>query len=487
MGLATFYLPRPERLSTAMVRQCYMQGIDAIPWTCQNSLDGNILTIRRNASESGNLFVPWHTQDRGQITLTTTCLRESNAAYHLPIELARGTVGRMRNQVATWQQSGLHVSEDVAARVETATRALCLAATSADNDEIAEEAADEAINVSLDAIELMMRQYSRFSLQRSGKRNVFLAANLGSHPGARFPSDLLGAINTAVVPFAWNEIEGSNNDASAECFAEQIRWCKKLGLRVCGGPLLNFGKNGLPDWLYLWEDDPEALESYMLDYVEATVKKYADKVTLWHAWSGINDCQAMKINEELRVRLAVASLERLRSFDPSTPVFVSFNQPFGEYLARKSLDLAPIQYADTLIRAELGVSGFGLEINLGYWPEGTLPRDVLEISRLVDRWTSLGLPLVLILTLPSAGLAEPDGERAIIEFGANESSVHSQAKLASEIIEVCLAKPAVQGVIWNQLADGDSNVFPHGGLYTSDAEAKPVLDQLRALKEHYLT
>ncbi len=487
MGLASFYVPQPERLTPETVRQCYMQGIEAIPWKSQNNFDGDQLTIRRSTTESGNLFVPWTTRNRGKLTLSTTCLRESHEPYHLPIELARGTVGRLRNQVAAWQQLGLNVSDDVAKHVTEATQALCLAATSREDNETSTEASDDAIQHSLDAIELMMRQYSRFSLKRTGKRNIFLAANLGSRPGAQFPNELLGAINTAVVPFAWNEIEGSSNEAAADCFAEQIRWCKKLGLRVCGGPLLNFGKNGLPDWLYLWEDDPEALEGYMLRYIENTVKEYSSKVTLWHAWSGLNDCQAMNLSEELRVRLAVASLETLRTHDSTTPVLVSFNQPFGEYMSRKSLDLAPIQYADTLIRAELGVSGFGLEINLGYWPDGTLPRDPLEISRLVDRWSSLGLPLVLILTLPSSGLAEPSEDRSIIAFGGQKCSFETQAKIAHEIVEVCLAKPAVQGVIWNQLVDNDSAVYPNAGLFTSDVEPKPILEQLRLLREHYVS
>ena len=74
-----------------------------------------------------------------------------------------------------------------------------------------------------------------------------------------------------------------------------------------------------------------------------------------------------------------------------------------------------------------------------------------------------------------------------MEFGVNGSNPLSQAKLAGEIIEVCLAKPAVQGVIWNQLVDGDSTVFPHGGLFTSDSQPKPILEHLRVLKEHYLS
>ena len=190
-----------------------------------------------------------------------------------------------------------------------------------------------------------------------------------------------------------------------------------MGLRICGGPLLNFDKNGLPDWLYLWEEDAESLQSYMLNYVEATVKRFAGKVSLWHAWAGLNNGQAMTLSEEFRLRVGVAALETLRAHDPTTPVFVSFNQPFGEYLSRKAMDLAPIHYADTLVRADLGVSGFGLEINMGYWPDGTLPRDVLEICRMIDRWSSLGLPLVIILTIPSENASINTKDRQILPFG----------------------------------------------------------------------
>ena len=488
MGLTNFQVPQPELLSPAAVRQCYMQGIDAIPWLSKNSLENGILSVQRSANESGNLYVPWPVEGRGQITLSTTCLRESDEPYVLPVELARGTVGRLRNQVEAWKQIGINAPAEVTEKVSTATQALCRAVTSEQESLFAAQAAQDAITDSLDAIYMMMRAFSEYSLTRSGKRNVFMAVNLGKRPGHTFPSDILGAINTAVVPFSWSETEGSSEAGSNEVFAEQVRWCRKLGLRICGGPLLNFDRNGLPDWLYLWEDDPEALQSYMLKYVESTVREFAGKVSLWHAWAGLNNGQAMNFGEELRLRIGVAALETLRSCDPNTPVFVSFNQPFGEYLSRRSMDLAPLNYADTLIRADLGVSGFGLEINLGYWPHGTLPRDVLEISRIIDRWSTLGLPLVLILTSPSSpGMGSDDDEKQIIGFGAEAIDEATQARVVSEIVRACLAKPAIQGIVWNQLQDGDSPNYPHAGLLTEDAEPKPVLDVLRELRSRYLT
>ena len=487
MGVTTFFVPQPDRLTPATVRQCYMQGIDAIPWQSKNQLDGNHLTIQRATNESGQLYVPWPVKGRGHITLSTTCLRENDTPYHLPVELARGTVGRLRNQIELWQQGGMQIPTEVIDRLALATQALSSAATTQYRSEAAAQSADEAILESLDTIDLLMEVHSQHHLANE-KRAVFFGANLGSDPGRQFPEDLLITINTAVVPFAWSEVEGSAGQDSLEVFTEQIRWARKLGLRVCGGPLLNFDRRHFPDWLYLWEEDAESLQSYMLRYVESIATKFQGHVNLWHVWSGLNCGQAMALNEEFRLRVGVAALETLRKIDATTPAFVSFDQPWGEYLSRQSLDLAPIHYADTIVRADLGVSGFGLEINLGYRPHGTLPRDLLELNRLVDRWSGLGLPLVIMFTIPSSrNAASDDQELEIMPTGSDELSMTNQARLASEMIRTCLCKNAVQGVIWNQLFDGDSANYPHAGLYTSDAIAKPIRASLEEIRRVHLT
>lgn len=457
MGFTLFHVPQPDRLTASAIRQCYMQGIDAIPWQSKNTFEGEQLTIQRASSESGSLYIPWPVAGRGCTTLSTTCLRESETPYNLPVELARGTVGRLRNQIATWKHMGIRIPDDVESRAALATTALSRAATSQQRVQVASQAAEEAIVESMDTIDLLMHSFSEYALQKAGKRNVFLAANLGPRSGNAFPQELLGTINTSAVPFSWRDVEGGGEEDSLEFFTEQVSWSRRLGLRICGGPLLNLDRNGFPDWLYLWEEDAESLQSYMLRYVESIVKKFAGRVNLWHAWAGLNSGTAMNLSEEFRLRLGVAALEALRQIDPNTPAFVSFSQPFGEYMSRQALDLAPIHYADTLVRSDLGLSGLGLEINLGYWPLGTLPRDVLEISRLIDRWSSLGLPLVMILTLPSQA-DEPGSESdvSIYPTGTEEINEAAQARVAGELIRACLAKPAVQGVIWNQLADGDS-------------------------------
>ncbi len=488
MGITTYLVPQPDRLTASTVRQCYMQGVEAIPWRSQNRLDGDQHTIQRATSESGQLFVPWPVPGRGRITLSTACLQETDTPYQLPVELARGTVGRLRNQIEMWGPAGMEMPAEVVQRVSLATRALGRAATSQDRPATAAQAADEAIIESLDSIDLLMNAYSQYALAGGGKRTVFFGANLGTQPGRQIPHELLDTINTAIVPFSWCDVEGSAGHNSLDLFADQVRWGRELGLRICGGPLLEFDQNRLPDWLYLWEEDADSLQSYMTRYVQSIAKKFTGQVNLWHAWAGLNCGRAMSLTEEFRLRIGVAAVEALRQVDATTPVFVSFDQPWGEYLARQSLDLAPIHYADTLVRADLGVSGFGLEINLGYRPHGTLPRDLLELSRLIDRWSTLGLPLVMIFAIPSADITPSnEQETEIMPTGCDELNVNNQARIASEMIRTCLSKPAVQGVIWNQLFDGDSANYPNAGLYTSDATAKPILASLHAIRHTYLT
>jgi hypothetical protein len=48
---------------------------------------------------------------------------------------------------------------------------------------------------------------------------------------------------------------------------------------------------------------------------------------------------------------------------------------------------------------------------------------------------------------------------------------------------LALAKPAVRGVIWNQLCDSQPHDFPHGGLFDAGNQAKPALRKLASIRQ----
>jgi hypothetical protein len=261
-------------------------------------------------------------------------------------------------------------------------------------------------------------------------------------------------------------------------------------LKICSGPLLQIDKWSLPDWMYLWgEGDEENFRSCVAEHIQAVVERYRGKVQLWQCAAGLNIDNDFAHSEEERLRAAVLSIQTIRSVDPRAPVVITIDQPWGSFMSREECDLSPMHFADALVRADLGLSGIGLEINFGYAPSGTEPRDAVEFGRQMDRWSTLGLPLLVTLTAPSAASADPQahpGVRPLRYAGSEELSGAVQRAWGQKFLGVLLAKQPVQGIVWNQLLDSQPHAFPHGGLFDVQDQAKPVLELLGSLRQQHL-
>jgi hypothetical protein len=145
-----------------------------------------------------------------------------------------------------------------------------------------------------------------------------------------------------------------------------------------------------------------------------------------------------------------------------------------------------LHYADALVRADLGISGFGLEINAGYWPRGSAHRPAFEYGKLVDQWSQLGLPLMMFLSAPDSDEEDPKAARNIrgeLIKPSGDPEENSQAAWAASVAPLLLARTSVQVLLWNQLADGEPHEFPHGGLFDAAGKAKPTLKVLRDLRK----
>ena len=60
--------------------------------------------------------VPWQVEGHGLLALSTATLLERWEPYHLPLELARGTINRLRDQLFEWQAIGLTIPNEVRRR-----------------------------------------------------------------------------------------------------------------------------------------------------------------------------------------------------------------------------------------------------------------------------------------------------------------------------------------------------------------------------------
>ena len=99
MGFLRLLNPHRERLADGAVDRTYIAGLDCMPTACLKVWESDrVLRLERDSHESGNVYIPWQVEGHGELLLCTATLMERDRPYHLPVELARGTVNRSATQ-----------------------------------------------------------------------------------------------------------------------------------------------------------------------------------------------------------------------------------------------------------------------------------------------------------------------------------------------------------------------------------------------------
>ena len=496
MGQIRFRLHDRDRIAPGGIERIYVAGIEEIPWSTRctwandsQEADGELI-VERAISESGSVYVPWQIDGHGSRILSTSTLMERDRPYLLEVELARGLIHRIRNRLFVWEWLGLKTPPQLKEQLQTATREFALAATSQDEPAEAAVAANRAIVSALNAGEQLVAKYADQSLsarRRHAPVPALLGVNLDSEtPSVEVRRQLVEACNIVQIPVSWRAIEQREGKPNWKETDAQLAWAQKAGLKVAAGPLLRMDDSGMPDWMVLWEDNFDSLPNLMMDHVREVVTLYRGRAHLWHVSSRVNTGKLMSLEEEQRLHLVAQALEVVRQIDPRTPTVVSFDQPWGEYLSHQDEDLAPLHYADALVRADLGISGFGLEINAGFYPNGTGQRATFELGRLLDQWGTWGLPLMVNLSTASVAADDPKARSAAEITLARTKADDPQREWAASVLPLLLARSTVQVILWNQLSDGLPHEFPNAGLFDARQQPKTTLELMRDLRKNYL-
>ncbi len=480
MGLMRLFVHDGARLEALDPTRVHMIGFEELPWFSSVFISERQLVIQRAEDDSGAVCVPWEVPHRGELLLSTATLMERQQAYFLEVELARGLVHRLRNQLEAWRQLGLVVPPDLETEVQEATRQFGRAAARQHKTSVAAEHACRAIELAVVAGEKLAAVYAQQALgmrTRHTQLHTLLGVDLsGKLPDEDLRESIVETFNLVSLPMSWRDIEASEGRRKWDSTDNELRWAQKNSLKVVGGPLLEFDERRVPDWTYLWEGDYETLSTFMLDHVRHAVKRYRGKVQLWHVAARMNRPRVLSLNDEDRLQVVASAVHAIRELDPRTPIVVSFDQPWAEYMATQQIDLAPMHFADALVRADLGLSGLGLELNIGSQPRATAPRTPLAFSRLVDQWGLFELPLFLMITVDT---------RTTKDRQTNGDGGNQRAQWVERYVPPLLAKNCVQVIVWNQLSDKNAE-FPGAGLFDDADQPKPVLNALAALRKQYL-
>jgi len=499
MGQFHFDVPESARdfLQKSLWKDAYICGIEGIPWQSRNRFDGSRLTISRGIEASGKLFIACPLTQIGYRTLSTCSLRSlDDESYSLPLELARGGCYRARIQSDVWQRSGLTLTDQFETLLAEGTEKFLDAAQRRADPNRSAAAALESIELIERALADLGDTYAVQSIayrkRDEPQMGTLLAASVIPPAPADQTNDtaFANAFNTVALRLNWADIETDSGRYDYDHAAAAVDFCAARGMRIIGGPLIDFRQRLMPHWLYLMEDNFESFLAAVVQFVSKTVERFRGSVHLWNCATGLNTPGPLDLDDEQAMRLAMGILETVRRTDPNTPVIVSFDQPFGEYLAKHSEGISPLHFADALVRSGLGLAGLGLDFRINYGQDATLPRSAVDFGQLIDRWATLGMPLLVQLSVPGASGVDPlalapqeilvASDLTLTELAAE------QLRVAGPLIRTLLAKHIVHGIVWDGWSDAQPHVMSHAGLIDAHGQSRPLLEYLTRVRREFL-
>ncbi len=498
MGTMIFQLPAPladETSRQELERSSVTGGQDNMPYPTDACIDNECLTLNRCVNETGSMQVqvPWQIDGVGQLMVSSATLMERPAPYHLGIELARGKLNQVRTQACEWTMGGLLLPDTLAEEIRAATRAFGHALMRQPDAE-ANPLAQEALTLAFEAGHELARIYTNrvFELRHS-RQPVFEAAVScrleGNEPGDSVTSHFMQAFNAVSLPFPWKMIEPSHRRFSWETMDRLTTWALDRGLKVIGGPLIDFAGRNLPDWLWEHATDLTSLSNYLAEYVETVVRRYQPRIRTWQISSGSNCAGVLARHDSELIWLTLRLAEAVKRVHPQLEIIVGIAQPWGDYLAEQERSKTPFIFADDLLRTGIKLAAIDLELLMGISPRGSYCRDLLDTSRLLDLYALLGVPIQATLGYPSAATACASAcqdQRVNLGNWRGGHSESTQADWASVFAALALCKPFVRTVQWSHWSDAEPHQFPHCGLINAQERPKPALQALAQLRGEHL-
>jgi len=465
----------------------HLLGNDGVPVRGDVHVRHGEIQCQPKNQDPAALSLLWPVNGYGVIQLETTRLPERDQPYVLNVELARHRLMRISLKREEWGLFDYHGMEEISGQLDSARDLFVEALQKNKQPTAAARLADQSLQLSLSAGEGMCQFHAAVFLGRRHQSGGFARPFLGaaiwpSVPPGELPRRAQTAVEFVRIPFVWREIQPKEQDVRYDAIDAWVQSCTEAKLPIRGGPLLNFGVQFVPDWMYIWENDFDTIRDYAQEHVRRSVQRYADQIQTWVVASGLHADNVFSFNFEQIMEITRVAATAVRQAAPRAQIVLDLTQPWGEYFARNQRSVPPLLYADLAAQSGVPFDAFGLQFLFGIHSDGYHLRDALQISAMIDKLANLGKPLhVTSVAVPSA--VEGTGE-----FGAGGQwhgtwTEPTQADWLAAFCEIALSKPYVESVCLEMLTDRRGAAIPSGGVLREALTPKPAFEQLKALRE----
>lgn len=443
MGEFQFFYPANE-LDSALAKRVFVTKRMRYPVESHarvKDLDGSrrVLTVRTATPESGALYIPHVARDGSFFFVSTETLPCDGNRFSLFLELARGQLSRILRKQSDWTSVGFRPSSGMRSSIRKAVRRFAELATldygAPEFDarsvatfrmltDLSLRLNEQFLSNVLDARRKLVNPWTtRFGFTvdlNSPWEETYDQAFLPQNGRRRSKIDPV--FQTFNPEFGWREIEREPGVYDWSLLDAALESAEKRGLQITMGPLLRWGSK--PPAFVDRLNAKEIVDRFR-KYVDALVTHVGPRANRWIVATNVES----KLDVppiETRLVVAAKTAFQIRAMRPKAEIFLGFELPFGDPGRRGALEMSGYDLATRVARRNV-FDGFYLEVNFGETTISSAPPDPMEMHRFFDRWSSLGVPLCIGTSCPSA----PTTQYAVQDAATQQLDAITTAKAAA--------------------------------------------------------
>jgi len=432
----------------------------------------------------------------GDLTLQTCLLPDNEHPYILNLELARHRLMVLYSKLEDWSMFELGPDHAVNQRLALAKQ-LFIEALCCQRQAPAEASslAQQSLVLAIDASEELAMAQSGGLLTKRKASGLLPKYLIGCGIGCNQDSEAVRAtvrsdFDVLHLPVRWRNLTPEEGDYSWKATDHWAKWVAQHRQQVIAGPIVCFDPQHVPDWLFIWEHDFDALRDLIYEHTERVVKRYRKVVSGWNVVSGLHINDQFTLSFEQLIDVTRMTTMLVKKIQPAAKALVEIRQPFGEYYGADPRSIPPLIYADLLVQGAINFDGFVIQLLMGHGAPGYDTRDLMQVSCLLDQFARLNKPVHLSVAVPSQPSSQAprssddEGEHNPVNngFWRQPWSLRVQGWWLEAIFQIAASKPFVESVAWHTLMDCPPMHLPHSGLVDQDMNPKPAFKRLSMFK-----
>ena len=476
------------------VRNAHLIGSDNSAMRGDITFEEGLIQVNKRELGSASLAIQQPVGDCGELTIQTTLLPDREDPYLLSLEQARHRLMMLYNKLEDWGMFDLDIDHPIHKRLEQCKLLFIDSLCHQGTDPVkADSLAKECLINAIDASEELALIHAQSLLNRRKSAGVLPKYAVGcsvtlAQDSEPVRSAILSNFDFVYLPTPWKELSVAEGEYRWETMDDWVQWAAKNRVPMVGGPLVSFDHHVLPEWIYIWEHDYDALRDLIYEHTERIVTRYKNSIRAWNTVSGLHVNSQFNFSFDQLMDLSRMSTMLVKKIQPAAKVLIEIRQPFGEYYGQNQRSIPPLMYSDLLVQGGINFDAFIIKVLMGQAVSGQYTRDLMQISNLLDQFAVFGKPVHVVVAAPSDPVMEwmisqpgEEGDEPLDPDCGHWRTPWSQgvqSRWLGALFGMAMSKPFVETVSWNELIDHTDAELPLGGLVSEEQQPKKAFQSL---------